>query len=448
MPIKTAKEFKQDLLKKYGEIQALTEKAGDKPTKEQASQIQKAWGEYDQLKVHYDNAMHAEKAAEFAKEESDRAPTTFHGFRKTAPGEGDVVVDPKSWREMTVPTLVGRKTLRYNVPLATTHKDYGSAFDAYIRKGFLEMGPNDKKVLQEGSDPAGGFLVAPEWMGELIKKTATMAIIRNLARVVPVSSGMAHWPRVNYTSDDKYTSPIRLTWTGETPTSSTAHRVTDPVFGQLDIPVKTAMASLPISNDMLEDSGFDVFGMATDLMGEAFALGEDESFIEGNSLAKPTGFLFDVDGDGPSSIESSSSGSIDAADYIDLFYTLPAQYRLRAVWVMSSSTMAEAEKLTDTDGRYILSSLISGASLETPMFQILKGKQVQPDEFMPDVSSGNYPVAFGDFSGYIVVDRVGLAIQRLTERYAELNQTVLLARKRVGGLLAEPYKIKVIKVAS
>lgn len=448
MATKTAKELKKDLLAKYNAIKAMQEKAGDSPTKEVSESIQAAWGEYDQLKVQYDNAQHEEEAAEFAREKSDKMPASFHGFRDAPADEGATEVDEKSWRELSVLTPLGKKNIRYNVPVATSQKDYSPAFEAYLRKGFSDMGPNDRKVLQEGSDPAGGFLVAPEWMGELIKKTATMAVIRNLARVMSVSSGLAKWPRVNYTSDDKYTSPIRLTWTGEIPSSSTEHRVTNPVFGQIDISIKTAMASLPISNDMLEDAGFDVFGIATDLMGEAFALGEDEAFISGDGVAKPRGFLYDVDGEGPSSIDSSSSGSVDAADYIDLFYELPAQYRMAAVWLMNSATMAAAEKLTDNDGRYIISSFISGASLETPMFEVIKGKQVRPDEFMPGISSGNYPIAFGDYRGYIVADRVGLAIQRLSERYAELNQTVLLARKRVGGILAEPYKVKVIKVAS
>jgi HK97 family phage major capsid protein len=51
-------------------------------------------------------------------------------------------------------------------------------------------------------------------------------------------------------------------------------------------------------------------------------------------------------------------------------------------------------------------------------------------------------------SGYIVLDRVGFSVQRLSELYAETNITILLARKRVGGQLAEPYRVKVLKASA
>ena len=47
-----------------------------------------------------------------------------------------------------------------------------------------------------------------------------------------------------------------------------------------------------------------------------------------------------------------------------------------------------------------------------------------------------------------IVDRIGLSIQRLTEVYAETNIVVFLARKRVGGKLLEPFKLKVQKVSA
>src|SRR5690606_28354613 len=107
-------------------------------------------------------------------------------------------------------------------------------------------------------DTAGGFLVPEDVQTEVIKKLATMAVIRRLARVIQTGRDLVTFPRVNYSTDDKYTSGVRFTWTGETPASSTAHRATEPVFGQIAIPVHTAMASLAISQNLLEDSMFNL----------------------------------------------------------------------------------------------------------------------------------------------------------------------------------------------
>jgi len=47
-----------------------------------------------------------------------------------------------------------------------------------------------------------------------------------------------------------------------------------------------------------------------------------------------------------------------------------------------------------------------------------------------------------------VVDRVGLSIQRLDELYAETNQVLLLAKKRVGGQLVEAYRLSLLKTVN
>jgi HK97 family phage major capsid protein len=354
----------------------------------------------------------------------------------------------KSWREVKV---ANGDALRVYIPEAVTVKGYASAFEAYMRKGKAEMGPNDRKTLSGGTDSAGGFLVPEDFQMEIIKKTAAMATIRANARVAQTSRDMAKWPRVNYTTDDKYTSGVRLTWTGESPASSTAHRVTDPTFGLLTIPVHTAMASLPITNDLLEDSAFDVFGLGSELMGEAFALGENDAFINGNGISKPMGILTQVDDSdnkGPRSVNSGSASALTGDGLISLAYALPPQYEARAKWFMNKSTEAAVRKLKgSTSGDYQWPVLNQAGGLG-PVQPVLLGFPVVREQFLPDVAGDAYPIIFGDMSGYLVLDRVGISLQRLDELYAETNITVLLARRRVGGQLIAPYRLKVQKVAS
>lgn len=59
---------------------------------------------------------------------------------------------------------------------------------------------------------------------------------------------------------------------------------------------------------------------------------------------------------------------------------------------------------------------------------------------MPNVGAGNYPVAFGDFQrGYMIVDRVALAVLRDPFTQATTGNVRYIARRRVGGqvILAE-----------
>jgi len=426
-------------------IKATLKDSEDVP-KEIADKITAHLGKFDEYKAQMELAKHSAEAEHYMDEPAGTKAAHL-GWRDAAPGEGEAPVDPAAYRQVEVETPFGKKAIRFHVPLAVQAEGYASAFEAYLRKSISDLGPRDRKTLTEGVDTAGGFLVPEDYQTELIKKIAAMTAIRPNARVVGTSRDMASWPRVKYTTDDKYTSGVRLTWTGESPASSTAHRVTDPVFGIIKVPVHTAMASMPISNDFIEDAVFDVVGLSSDLLAEAFGLGEDDVFVNGTGVSQPMGILTQVDGDGPASVVSGAAAALTADGLLDLFFAVPAQYRRTGKFVLNSGAQKAIEKLKDSQGRYIISALISG-SLATPLFDSIKGKPILVDEFMPDVAAGAYPMLFGDLSGYLVLDRVGFSIQKLTELYAETNITLLLARKRVGGYCAEPYRMKIQKISA
>lgn len=405
-------------------------------------------GEVDGLKAQYDALMRLSKNNQWL--EAGVGTRAAHlGWRESTPDEGNADIDSKSWRELEVHTPFGKKTIRYNVPLAVTKKGYASAFESYLRKGIDDMSAVDRKTLSEGVDTAGGFLVPEDYQAEILKKTATQAVIRSIARVISTGRDIVKFPKIVYATDDKYTSGVRLTWTGELPASASAHRVTPPVFGMNQIAVATAMASLPVSNDMLEDAAFDVMGLATDLFSEAFALGEDDAFVNGDGVQKPFGLVTraTVGTELISFVVSGSANNLTGDGLVDLFFGLPSQYRRNARWVMNSATAKVARKLKDSSNRYLWDSLQGG--LSSPGIQdSLLGSPVLYDEFMPDVGTDAYPVLYGDFSGYCIVDRVGLSIQRLSELYAETNLTLLLARKRVGGDVIQPYRLRIQKCAT
>ena len=417
------------------------------------NQVTALLGEFDAYKAQLDLATKTASHDEYMNSPA----TTPASWRAAAPGEGDADVDPSSWREVEVKSvrmdnvygipIVETKAVRFHVPLAVQAKGYSPAFESYLRKGLGEMGPQDRKTLTQGSDAAGGFLTPEDYQTELIKKIATNATIRNRARVGTTSRDIAKWPKIVYTTDDKYTSGVRLTWTGESPATSTTHRVTDPVFGLYSIPIHTAMASMPISNDLIEDSAFDIAGISSDFMAESFVLGENDAFINGSGIGRPMGILSQVDGDGPESVKSGTAATLLSNGIIDLAYKLPAQYESNAAFIMAKQTEKVIRQLKTTDGFYVwpLNSPMGGFA---PAPKELLGFQTLRDEFMPAIAANAYPIIFGDLRGYLVLDRVGISVQRLSELYAETNITLLLARKRLGGQTIEPWRLKIQKCAA
>lgn len=417
------------------------------------TEIEGILGKADELMAQIKIEERLEKGQEYGKQ--PEASDVDLSWRKAALHEGEVPVDPMAWRELEVKTVFGTKRIRYQVPLAVEKKGYPAAFEAYMRKGMPFMGAQDVKTLQEGLDASGGHLVPEQYLTEMLRKVATTAQIRSLARVLTTGRDVLKWPKLKYATDDKYTSGVRLTWTGELPSSSTVHRVTEPVFGLAGITVHTAMASLPLSNDFLEDSAADIMGLSTELMGEAFGLGEDDVFINGSGVSQPVGLVTRATAgdDLIPFVVSGSAATITADGIIDLFFGLPAQYRRNGRVLMNSGTAKVARKLKDggATGRYLWDSMQSPnfGGLSSPAAQdTILGVPVIYDEFMPDLGANNFPILFGDFGGYYVVDRVGLSIQRLSEVYAESNITLLLARKRVGGDVMQPWRLRFQKCST
>ena len=426
---------------------------GDSMSQEDADAINGFMGRFDELKVELDTEMKLAGAEEFINTPAGTQAAHL-GWREAAPNEGNVPIDGKSWREFDYKVFVpGRgmetRSMRFNVPLAVEKKGYGNAFEAYLRKGSL-VGPQDLKTLQEATDPSGGYLVPADYHEELIKKVATMATVRQNARVAQTSRDVAQWPKITYTDDDLYTSGVRLTWSGSETPASTSHRVTDPVFGMYNIPVNTAMASMPVSLNLIEDSAFDVLGIGAELFAEAFALGENDAFWNGTGAAEPRGLVSSVSSDtdvGADEIQfvaAETAQAIGAADLFNLWEALPSQYEMNAKWFFEKATESDIRQLADTDGNYFWPVWPQvGGFGEHP--RELLGFPTVRDEFVPSVGSDTLPVFFGDMRAYLVLDRVGLSIQRVSEPYVESNYLVLLGRKRVGGQVIEPWRMKALK---
>lgn len=373
------------------------------------------------------------------------------------PEEEDVTVDYKAWREMELKMPTGLEVKRYYVPEEVTGKGYTSAYEAYMRKGKDGVGPNDLKTLQEGLDPSGGYLVPEPMLARIIQKMETVPTVYQHVNTMNVSSRSVTIPTVVYTTDNEYTTGVRYTYTGEIPATSTTHLVTDPVFGQKTINVHTVMASAPVTQDLVEDAAVDIFSFYADKFAEAFALGADNDIINGTGVGRPEGILVNVDtNDGPTSVAAGATDALSANNFVgssSLDAALPSQYERNARYAMTKATEMAIRGLraggsTSGDGIYLWPITEQVGQFGVPTRE-LHGYPVHRDEFVPEIAEDAYTVIFGDFSSYLFLERVGISMQRITDAtYASNNQELLLARRRIGGQLLEPWKLKVLKMSA
>ena len=213
----------------------------------------------------------------------------------------------------------------------------------------------------------------------------------------------------------------------------------DDSFGQLSLGAYKLGTMIKISEELLNDSAFDMEGYITREFARRIGTKEEEAFFKGDGTGKPLGLLADTGG---ADIGVTTTGaSITADDVIDLYYSLRVPYRKKAKWIMNDSTVSALRKLKDQNGQYLWQpSLVAG----TP--NTILGCEVISSPFMPSIAAGEKAIAFGDYSYYWIADRQGRTFKRLNELFATTGQVGFLGAQRVDGKLILPEAIKVLKL--
>jgi HK97 family phage major capsid protein len=320
------------------------------------------------------------------------------------------------------------------------------AISAQIKGGFSVA--DIKATLQEGINDLGGFLVPEDFRLEIIKRLMGLTIVRGRARVVQTIRDAAEWPKLEG-GNSRYTSAVRVTWVDELPGSATAAE-TNPTFGMLRVPVHTVMARTDVSQNMLEDTPFNMLQVLAELFSEAMAIDEDEKFLIGVGGGSPRGILGNRSGaeetpeDGIESVNSGAAAAVTADGLIDLVYGLHAQYRGNAGMFGARATHRDVRKLKDGAGDYLWQPGIKAGEPPT-----LLGYPFLESEAMPAIGANKYPIVFGDLKGYLIVDRVGMSVKRVEDTTTVGgNKVALFARRRLGGQVIEPWRYQSLKIAA
>lgn len=307
----------------------------------------------------------------------------------------------------------------------------GRATDEY-RRNFWNMMrskapmPSVVNALQIGTDSEGGYLVPDEYERTLVEALEEENVFRQLARVIQTSSGDRKIPVV--------ATKGTASWIDE----EGAYLESDDSFSQVSIGAYKLGTMIKVSEELLNDSVFDLESYISREFARRIGAKEEESFFTGDGTGKPLGILA-ATGGAETGITAASATAITADELIDLFYSLKAPYRRNAVWVLNDSTIKAIRKLKDNQGQYLWQpSLTAGAP------DLLLGKPVRTSAYMPTIAADAKTIAFGDFSYYWIADRQGRSFKRLNELYAATGQVGFLASQRVDGKLILPEAIKVL----
>lgn len=308
-------------------------------------------------------------------------------------------------------------------------KNYKKSFWNAMRSKTIR--PDVQDALQVGTDSEGGYLVPDEFEKTLIESLEEENIFRKLATVIKTSSGDRKIPVV--------ASKGSASWVDEEGLIPES----DDSFGQVSIGAYKLGTLIKVSNELLNDSVFNLEAYISKEFGRRCGAKEEDAFFNGNGTGKPTGVL-DATYGAETGVTADATDKITADEIIDLFYSLKAPYRKRAVWVLNDSTVKAIRKLKDGNGNYLWQPALTEGTPDT-----ILGRPVYTSAYMPSIAAGARTVIFGDLSYYWVADRQGRTFKKLSELYATTDQTGFMATQRVDGklILREAVKVLVQKAA-
>lgn len=303
--------------------------------------------------------------------------------------------------------------------------EYAASFWNAMRNKSLSF--DITNALQIGSDSEGGYLVPDEFERTLVEGLEEENIFRTLAKVITTASGDRKIPVV--------ATKGTASWIDE----EGAVPESDDSFGQVSISAYKLGTMLKVSEELLNDSIFNLEAYIAKEFARRIGAKEEEAFFIGDGNGKPTG-IFHATGGAQDGITAASASAITVDEIMDLFYALKSPYRKSATFILNDATVKAIRKLKDGNGNYIWQPSITAGTPDT-----ILNRPVKTSAYVPNIAAGAKTIAFGDFSYYWVADRQGRSFKRLNELYATTGQVGFMATQRVNGKLILPEAIKTLK---
>ncbi|MDH2327615.1 phage major capsid protein [Cereibacter sp. SYSU M97828] len=370
------------------------------------------------------------------------------GFLKELKGFQDEVSKSLQQQEDRL-NMLDRKTVTYGRPAlsaaAEVEVPHQKAMGAYLRSGDddgLRGLVLEGKAMSTAVSADGGYLVDPQTSDTIRSMLVSTSSIRAIANVVSVDASSFD------VLIDR--SEVGSGWASETAAQG---ETATPAVERISIKLHELSAMPKASQRLLDDSAFDVEGWLAGKIATRFIRAESAAFVNGDGVDKPKGFLtapkvanaswawgslgYVASG---AAADFAATGSADCI--VNLVYSLSAEYRANASFVMNSKTAGAVRKMKDADGRFLWTDGLAAGQPNT-----LMGYPVLICEDMPDIAAGAFAMAFGDFAaGYTIAERPDLRVLR--DPFSAKPHVLFYATKRVGGDVTDFAAIKLLKFAT
>ncbi len=247
-----------------------------------------------------------------------------------------------------------------------------------------------QRAMSVGSDPAGGYIVPPGFIPEIITDANKLAGLYQYCRRIPVGTTSGEIP--NLATD------VSVSWG----TENTAITESAPVLGQKTWAVNRMNVICKQSRELVNDSNPNVVDYVTDLFRRKVVEERDRVVVKGTGSGQPLG-LYSASGltavAAPTEVDYDFLVAMhESVD--ERYFTSPGMR-----WSLNQTMKRRIMTVKDDDGRPLVQMD------PTQGFRLtLFGHPITVETFW-----NNSTVFFGDLQFYLIFDRETLGVERSTE---------------------------------
>jgi HK97 family phage major capsid protein len=275
---------------------------------------------------------------------------------------------------------------------------------------FMPATYEERAAMNKGTPAEGGYLVPVTMYDQIVKALRDLSVVLEAgANVLSTASG----EDITVPRSDAFPSAAIVS-------EGAAYGTSDSTFGQVTLRAYKYGFISTASEELLNDSAFDVEAYVAEVGGEALAHAMGGHFVVGTGTGQPQGVLHSTAGV-TTGHTLATAGVITADQIIDIYHSVPRPYRASASWLMSDELVKAVRKLKTVDNQYLWQPGMAAGTPDT-----LLGRPVLTDPAVPAFSNtaGLILGGFGDWRrAYTVRIAGGVRIDRSTE-YAFANGQV------------------------
>lgn len=330
--------------------------------------------------------------------------------------------------------------------LLTGSPAYERAFEAVLTgEEVWALAPEEQDALRQarehhrsvniGTDAQGGYLV-PFYVDPTIIVLGDGVVnpLRQISRVVSITTNT--WHGITRTG-------IEVEWLAEAEEATG----TQPTYGRPEIPTHKAGAWITATFEAAQDTT--ITSQIGGLLAEAKAEEEAEVFTIGTGTGQPTGVVTAVAAVASSVVDTAGAGTYEVGDVYALRGALPPRYRSNSVWLGNDQILLATRQFAGGAGP----SHAFWADLGVATPSQLLGRPVYESSVMADeVTAGANILMLGDFSRYVIVDRIGMTVQHEPlvkgTNQRPTGEMGWFAHWRVGADVVDANAFRLLQVAA